>query len=135
MEQQDINQLKVMICSASVGCLAYWKVLVLLQACYDNQTALTAISLLLCQVVRFWAQHLTRLATAFTAVSQTVWSPLAAMTAHMHNHMPLIRYYHLFSMLLHMCMTPVSPQPLASSDFINPFSKWLAHIGKCSPQM
>ncbi|KAL0056139.1 hypothetical protein WJX82_008033 [Trebouxia sp. C0006] len=52
MEQQDINQLKV---------------------------------------VRFWAQHLTRLATAFTAVSQTVWSPLAAMTAHMHNHMPLVR--------------------------------------------
>ncbi|DBA67335.1 TPA: hypothetical protein ACH3X2_001632 [Trebouxia sp. C0005] len=43
------------------------------------------------KVVRFWAQHLTRLATAFTAVSQTVWSPVAAMTAHMHNHMPLIR--------------------------------------------
>ncbi|KAL0040752.1 hypothetical protein WJX79_004303 [Trebouxia sp. C0005] len=43
------------------------------------------------KVVRFWAQHLTRLATAFTAVSQTGWSPVAAMTAHMHNHMPLIR--------------------------------------------
>ncbi|DBB03902.1 TPA: hypothetical protein ACH3X1_012988 [Trebouxia sp. C0004] len=43
------------------------------------------------KVVRFWAQHLKRLATAFTAVSQTVWSPLAAMTAHMHNHMPLVR--------------------------------------------
>jgi len=51
-------------------------------------------------VVRFWAQHLTRLATAFTAVSQTIWSPLAAMTAHMHNHMPLVRYCFLLIVLI-----------------------------------
>ena len=77
------------------------------------------------QVVRFWAQHLTRLATAFTAVSQTVWSPLAAMTAHMHNHMPLVRYYHLLTTQRFAAFVYASwlPQPLASSDFICPFSK------------
>jgi hypothetical protein len=96
MEQQDLNQLKVivqLVCIASVSCLTkrHW---------CRFKPALTAIRLLLCQVVRFWAQHLTRLATAFTAVSQTIWSPLAAMTAHMHNHMPLVRYCFLLIVLI-----------------------------------
>ena len=128
IEQQDLNQLKVivqLVCIASLGCLTE-------RRCCCFKPALTAARLLLCQVVRFWAQHLTRLATAFTAVSQTVWSPLAAMAAHMHNHMPLVRYYHLLTMLLHLCTPPgyltLFPQVISYA-----FSKWLANIGAYSP--
>ena len=49
------------------------------------------------QVVRFWAQHLIKLATSFRKAGHTSWACLAALLAQMHAHMPLVRSATLYS--------------------------------------
>ncbi|KAL3154413.1 hypothetical protein ABBQ32_013885 [Trebouxia sp. C0010 RCD-2024] len=43
------------------------------------------------KVVRFWAQHVIKLVSAFESVRHSIWSSLAALLAHIHAHMPPVR--------------------------------------------
>ena len=43
------------------------------------------------QVVRFWAQWVSKLAIAFPEVSQGIWGSLAGCFAHIHSDVPPVR--------------------------------------------